>query len=129
MVRVGRVLLAAAIVACVLAPISTSGVPESGKPRVIFITKIGAGVITSLPHGISCGKACRSRAFHDDQTVRLTAKAAPGWKFQRWSGSWCTGKKTTCVMTLTDTHDCANGNCPIGAFGVRVTFVRSEGST
>jgi hypothetical protein len=129
MVRALRVLVVAAALAGILAPISSGGVPESGKPRVIFITKFGSGTITSSPHGIACGKVCRSRAFFDDQTVRLVAKAAPGWNFKKWTGTWCSGAKPTCVMTLTDTHDCANGNCPIGAFGVRVTFVRADGSS
>ena len=33
-----------------------------------------------------------------------------------------------CVLTLVDSHDCARGACPIGAFGVRVTFVPRSAS-
>lgn len=128
MVRVGRVLIAAAIVACIAAPAATSTSSGPPKPRVIFITMSGSGEVVSLPHGIACPTTCRSRAFHEDQTVRLVAKAAPGWAFAKWSGTWCSGTKPTCMMTLTDSHDCANGNCPIGAFGVRVTFGRAAGS-
>jgi hypothetical protein len=129
MVRALRVLLAAAALAGILAPISSSSTSLTPQPRVIFITMFGSGNVVSAPHGINCPKTCRSRAFHDDQNVRLVAKPATGWVFKQWGGTWCTGGKSTCAMTLTDTHDCARGDCPIGAFGVRVTFVRADGSS
>jgi len=67
----------------------------------------GRGVVRSAPAGIACSKSC-SRAFAAGSTVRLTAKAAKGYRFAAWSGA-CKGKKA-CAVKLD------------GAKGVRATF-------
>ncbi|HZU20597.1 MAG TPA: hypothetical protein VE982_05230 [Gaiellaceae bacterium] len=94
--------------------------------RVVFVAISGHGRVTSVPRGIACPGVCRSAAFRKDATVRLVAHPAAGWTLVRWSGS-CNGRTATCSFALTDTHDCARGACPIGAFGVRISFVRRNG--
>ncbi len=92
--------------------------------RVVFVTIAGLGSVTSTPKGIACPKSCRSAAFFKSEHVSLVARAAAGWRFVRWGG-WCTGTRRTCSFDLIDSHDCAGGMCPVGAFGLRVTFARS----
>jgi hypothetical protein len=58
----------------------------------------GRGVVRSSPAGIACSKSC-SRAFAANSTVRLTAKAAKGYRFGGWSGA-CKGTKA-CAVRLT----------------------------
>lgn len=60
----------------------------------------GTGTITSNPTGISCGTAC-SAAFALGSTVTLTATAATGSQFVRWSGAPCDGSTSpTCAVTM-----------------------------
>jgi hypothetical protein len=116
------VVLAAAVL------VATSSAAQARNfRRVVFVTLQGHGHVTSSPAGLSCPSTCRG-FFLKDQHVRLVAHAAPGWRLVRWSGS-CSGKKAACGFFVADSHDCANGTCPIGAFGVRVTFSRLDGSS
>ena len=115
------VVLAAAVL------VATSSAAQARNfRRVVFITMQGHGHVTSSPLGLSCPSKCRG-FFLKDQRIRLVGHPAAGWRIVRWSGS-CVGKKTACGFWAADSHDCANGTCPIGAFGVRVTFARLEGS-
>ena len=97
--------------------------------RVVFVTIAGLGSVTSTPKGIACPKSCRSAAFFKSERVRLVARAAAGWHFVGWGGTWCKGTRRTCSFELVDSHDCAGGMCPVGAFGLRVTFARSDESS
>jgi hypothetical protein len=58
----------------------------------------GRGVVRSSPAGLACSKSC-SGAFAANSTVRLTAKAAKGYRFGGWSGA-CKGPKA-CAVRLT----------------------------
>jgi hypothetical protein len=97
------------------------------EPRAVFVTVVGQGKVTSMPKGIQCPPTCFSRTFFKSEQVHLVAKPAAGWRFAGWDG-WCSGTQSTCSFNLTDSHDCAGGMCPVGAFGLRVTFARLDGS-
>jgi hypothetical protein len=120
--NVRRLLIVAVMlvgVGSAIAPAANSGSTANG---VVFLTIAGQGTVTSVPRGISCPKTCRV-AFGKDALVRLVAHPSAGWSFGQWAGS-CEGTDGSCSFSLTSPHDCAGGLCTIGAFGVRVTFVR-----
>jgi hypothetical protein len=117
------------VLAAVFAGVAVAGSsarPSAAIPRVVFVAISGQGRVTSVPKGISCPRSCRSRAFFKDQIVRLVAHPAPGWVLAKWSGS-CTGRATSCTFELVDSHDCARGACPVGAYGERIAFVKRSG--
>jgi Divergent InlB B-repeat domain/IPTL-CTERM motif len=58
----------------------------------------GAGTVTSVPPGISCGSTC-SAAFNANTSVTLSAAAGGGSTFAGWSGA-CSGQNTTCTITM-----------------------------
>ncbi|HZP71756.1 MAG TPA: hypothetical protein VFA97_00105 [Gaiellaceae bacterium] len=121
--RLALTVALAAVVACVTVG-GSSAHSSFIIRRVVFVAISGQGRVTSVPKGISCPGTCRSRAFFKDETVRLVAHPSPGWTLARWSG-WCRGTNRSCTFALTDSHDCAGGACPVGAFGERIAFVRS----
>jgi hypothetical protein len=55
--------------------------------------------------------------------VRLVAHPAPGWRVAKWSGD-CKSKAVRCAFYLTTEHECSAQLCRVGAFGVRVYFVK-----
>ncbi|MBL8624442.1 MAG: hypothetical protein JNK64_24250 [Myxococcales bacterium] len=57
----------------------------------------GAGTVSS-PAGIACGGVCTAE-FAPGAIVTLTAQAAPGSMFVRWSGGGCAGDGA-CVVTV-----------------------------
>jgi len=65
--------------------------------QVLQVSVRGKGSVTSSPRGISCSRSC-SASFAGDSTVRLTAKAARGFRFVRWSGG-CSGRGA-CAVAL-----------------------------
>jgi hypothetical protein len=124
-VTIARVLLVVALVS-VLASLSAStarsGLPSGPVGRVVLVAIKGKGGVSSKPHGISCPRTCRA-FFVKDELVKLVAHPAAGWKLARFSGS-CASKRGSCTFNLTTSHDCSGGLCRVGAFGVRVAFVR-----
>jgi Phosphoesterase family/Divergent InlB B-repeat domain len=58
---------------------------------------LGAGVVTSNPAGINCGKTCTA-TFDPGTTVSLTAAANFGFVFNGWSGA-CSGSGP-CTIAL-----------------------------
>lgn len=82
-------------VALIAAGLSAAAPSATGK---LTVTVAGKGAVTSSPKGIACPKTC-SKAFTKGTKVKLTAKAAAGSVFSRWSGA-CTGTKPTCALTL-----------------------------
>jgi hypothetical protein len=123
-VTISRLLLVLAV-ASAFASLSAS-TARSGLPgpvgRVVLVAITGKGAVSSAPKGISCPTTCRA-FFLKDARVRLVAHAAPGWRLSRWGGS-CVGRGRSCAFNLTTSHDCSGGLCRVGAFGVRVSFVR-----
>lgn len=65
----------------------------------LTVTVAGKGTVTSAPKGIACPKAC-SKAFSKGKSVKLTPKAAAGWRFSRWTGA-CAKAKAVCTVKLT----------------------------
>ena len=118
--RFGRQVLIAATVACVVVSSSSA----FNQRDVAFVTLIGHGTVTSLPRGIDCPRTCRG-VFVRGTHLRLSARAAAGWRFVRFSSKWCNGATRSCVFDLVSPHDCIGGACPVGAFGVRAVFVRA----
>ena len=68
------------------------------------VSKVGRGAVTSLPTGITCGRAC-SHSFVPGP-LKLTAKPFKGWRFARWQGA-CRGTRPSCQFTLTRTTSVA----------------------
>lgn len=119
-----RVLLAF-VVAGALA--GSSSATPSGLRSVAFVSIHGHGIVASTPRGIHCPGTCRA-VFPKNAHVTLHATPASGWSFGHFEGS-CKSTSRACGFDLVSTHDCIGGACPIGAFGVRVAFVRRAGST
>ena len=123
-VTIARPLLVAAIASALIAAHASTA--RSGLPgpvgRVVLVSISGQGAVTSTPRGISCPTTCRA-FFVKDALVRLLAHPAAGWRLARWGGS-CVGRGRSCAFNLTTSHDCSGGLCRVGAFGVRVAFIR-----
>ena len=64
----------------------------------LAVSKSGAGTVTSVPSGISCGATC-SASFSQGTTVTLTAIPATPSTFTGWSGGGCSGTGT-CKVTM-----------------------------
>ncbi|HID98684.1 MAG TPA: hypothetical protein EYP59_00105, partial [Thiotrichaceae bacterium] len=67
-------------------PEDTTGLP---KGRVLTVTQVGNGTVSSLPEGLQCdtqhGIQC-THTFEAGKTVTLTALPDNGWQFQAWEG-------------------------------------------
>ena len=59
----------------------------------------GAGTVSSVPSGISCGAGCDAD-FETGTRVTLTASPSAGSTFNSWSGGGCSGGITTCVVVM-----------------------------
>jgi len=68
--------------------------------RTLTVGVLGKGVVTSVPAGIRCGRACKA-TFDAGATIRLRAAAAAGHRFSGWSGS-CTGVGRCSVRLTTN---------------------------
>jgi RHS repeat-associated protein/uncharacterized repeat protein (TIGR02543 family) len=75
------------------------------KTAELKVTQAGAGqaTVTSSPAGIDCGDTCRAE-FNRNSQVTLTATAATGSTFKRWSGA-CKGTTPTCTVTLKEAQN------------------------
>jgi hypothetical protein len=92
----------------------TCSVPVNGDMAVtaaftktlvtLRVSRVGRGVITSLPRGITCGRACSHRFVPG--RLKLTAKPSKGWRFARWQGA-CRGTRPSCQLTLARTSSVA----------------------
>jgi hypothetical protein len=75
--------------------------PDGGGPvtRTLTVVKMGsgAGTITSLPSGITCGATCAAE-LADGMTVTLVPAADKGSGFTGWGGD-CSGTDA-CVVTM-----------------------------
>ena len=66
----------------------------------LHVSNVGSGTVSSIPRGISCGRAC-SHAFVAGP-LKLSAKPSNGWRFARWQGA-CRGTNPACQLSLTRT--------------------------
>jgi hypothetical protein len=69
----------------------------------LSVAVAGRGSVRGSSGGIACPRRCTSTV--DSYTsLRLTARAAKGWRFRGWRGS-CRGTRPTCTVPMT--HDTA----------------------
>lgn len=118
-----RVLLIVPAAAIAVSSAAASPSPHYVYRDVAFVTMNGHGTVTSTPRGIACPRSCRG-VFLRGTHVVLRARPAAGWKLASFTSKWCTASDGVCGFDLVSPHDCSGGACPLGAFGVRVTFVR-----
>jgi hypothetical protein len=57
----------------------------------LLINKVGNGIITSNPIGMTCNSTTCTGTFDAGTLVKLTAKPATGYTFSGWSGGSCSG--------------------------------------
>ncbi|MDD2768943.1 MAG: hypothetical protein PHT19_09420, partial [Methylococcus sp.] len=72
--------------------------PTPASQAELSVVKIGVGTVGSSTGGIDCGPICSAR-FDAGSRVTLTAEAGEGYKFKRWIGAGCAGKKP-CTIKL-----------------------------
>ncbi|MDD2769642.1 MAG: beta-1,3-glucanase family protein [Methylococcus sp.] len=70
----------------------------SANQAALNVVTVGEGTVSSSSGGINCGSVC-SATFDVGSTVTLTAVPADGYKFKRWIGAGCKGKKP-CTIEL-----------------------------
>lgn len=78
------------------------GGPFYAFPASVAIYGNGAGTVTSLPLGITCGTSCASR-FDANTTITLRATPEEGYEFTGWAGA-CQGTSRTCELAMTRGH-------------------------
>jgi hypothetical protein len=73
---------------------------DAGPQHTLSVSVLGAGMVTSMPIGISCGVDCDER--YDEKTVvTLTAASQAGATFVGWGGA-CAGVRAapTCELAM-----------------------------
>jgi hypothetical protein len=65
----------------------------------LTVSRAGRGIVRSAGAAIACPGRCVSAAT-SYTPLRLTAVAARGWRFVRWSGA-CIGTRPTCKLPMT----------------------------
>jgi hypothetical protein len=118
-----RLLLLTALAAAAVASAALAAPPRYVFRDVAFVTMNGHGTVRSSPRGIACPRQCRA-VFVRGTHVILHAAPARGWKLASFKSQWCKSRNGVCAFDLVSTHECVGGACPLGAFGVRVDFVR-----
>jgi photosystem II stability/assembly factor-like uncharacterized protein len=91
---------------------TTSPQPLQITTTTLTTAKLGSGVVTSSPAGISCGNAC-SATFQSGTYVTLNSTATLGYYFTGWSGGGCTGN-SPCTVKLTANSSIAATFNPAG---------------
>ena len=118
-----RLLLLTAVAAGALVSAALASPPRYVYRDMAFVTMTGRGTVTSTPRGVACPRRCRG-IFPRGTHVVLRARPAAGWKLASFRSKWCTSRNGVCQFDLVSDHDCQGAACPLGAFGVRVLFVR-----
>ena len=85
----------------------------------------GAGTVTSMPTGISCGATCSS-VYNHGTSVTLTAAPSVGSQFTGWSGGGCSGTGT-CVVAMTSATT-VTANFTLDTYTLSVTVAASTGT-
>ncbi|MDD2770092.1 MAG: InlB B-repeat-containing protein, partial [Methylococcus sp.] len=80
------------------APNPTPTPAPAANQAALNVVTVGAGVVNSSEGGIDCGPVC-SASYDLGSVVTLTAVPAEGYKFKRWIGAGCSGRKP-CTVTL-----------------------------
>lgn len=79
-------------------------IPSYPTPsRQLKVRVTGAGLVESVPTGISCSPYC-ALFFTEGSTVQLVATPQPGAQFVRWSGG-CSGRKTSCNIKMSQARN------------------------
>jgi hypothetical protein len=71
-------------------------------PYSLFVSDVGAGIVTSSDGLINCGSAC-SANYAGGIAVTLKATPAQGWAFANWSGCDQTNGKV-CTLTMNNSR-------------------------
>jgi hypothetical protein len=89
----------------------------AGTPGSLSVSKFGtgAGIVTSLDAGISCGPTC-TQTYSNGSIIELTASPGGGSAFTGWLGA-CTGNAPTCTVGIN------------GAVSVSATFAQAPVAT
>ena len=72
--------------------VTSLGTPKKSDLINLVVKKIGDGLISSEPAGISCGPACTNK-FKYGQTVSLLAKPIGSYQFSNWNNQCGTASK------------------------------------
>jgi hypothetical protein len=59
-----------------------------------------AGNVFGLPVALNCDKATCTAMVKKGTKLTLYARAAKYWKWQEWSGGWCSGDNPFCTLTM-----------------------------
>ena len=66
----------------------------------VSISVTGRGTVASAPTGVRCARTRCSASFTSHEPVKLTAKAAKGWRLKGWAGT-CRGTRPSCTLPMT----------------------------
>jgi len=78
---------------------ATDADPVGSGLFALTVSKVGTGVVTSVPSGISCGATCTTNAPGGSQVI-LYATAPSGSIFSGWSGGGCSGTAPSCTVSM-----------------------------
>jgi hypothetical protein len=115
--------LAAVLFASLVVTAAAASPPRYVQHEVVFVTMNGHGTVSTVPRGVTCPKVCRA-AFVSGTHVQVVARPAAGWKLEYLTSNWCKASAGVCQFDLVSPHDCDSGACPLGTFGLQVSFVR-----
>lgn len=65
----------------------------------LAVSVAGRGRIASRPAGLSCPTRCAA-SFTSYEPLRLTATAARGWRFARWTGACAASRRPACTLPM-----------------------------
>jgi hypothetical protein len=87
----------------------------------ILINKVGNGIITSNPIGMTCNSTTCTGTFDAGTLVKLTAKPATGYTFSGWSGGGCSGTGICSVnMTAAQTIKATFTAAPVTLYSLSI---------
>jgi len=72
--------------------------------KILTVTTIGNGQVTSDPMGINCGETC-SAGYYDGMKVQLTATPEEGFTLLKWEGD-CQGQTNPLLVKMNKEQTC-----------------------